>query len=303
MKTDHFLLRTMLFVPGHNEKLLNKASKSKADAVVLDLEDSCRPDSNKLLGRKIILEAVTCGLFSNMHVFVRINPRGTGFLFGDVSELTVKGVDGFLYPMAKSKGDIIFFSNLLTEIEDTKKIPHGTFKIVPVIETASGILCAREICAASERVIALGFGSEDFTTDMQSIRDVEGKSIFTPRAVVALAARSEGKIPIDTPHIDVHDLNGLEDHCLVAKTLGFEGMQILHPQEIEIVHRIYSPSENEIIKAKEIIRLFIEAEKENKGVAIMDGKFIGPPLEKRAKKILQKARLIEYYKKKKRTEE
>ena len=300
MNKNKYLLRTMMFVPGHNGKLLKKAANTDADALVLDLEDSCKPDSNKLLGRKVIKETVETGIFGKFSIFVRINPRGTGFLFEDVSELTIGGIEGFLYPMAKSRGDIIFFSNLLTEIELSKGFEPGLFKIFPVIETSGGVLNAREICTASERVVALGFGSEDFTTDLQSIRDEEGKSIFSPRAMIVFAARAEGVIPIDTPHINIHDIKGLEEHCIAAKTLGFGGMQIIHPKEIETVHRIYSPTPEEVEEAREMIRLSDEAEKEGRGVVVMNGKFVGPPLVKRAKKIIEGAELIEYHSKKRR---
>ncbi|MCD4679946.1 MAG: HpcH/HpaI aldolase/citrate lyase family protein, partial [Bacteroidales bacterium] len=186
------LFRTMLFAPGHNEKIIHKAALSDADALVLDLEDSCKPDSNKAKAREVIKRIVGSGELKKYFVFVRINPRETGFMFKDISELTIKGINGFLYPMANSEKDIIFFSNLLTEIEMSKGIKKGYFKIFPVIETAEGILNARKICAASKRVVALGFGSEDFTTDLHSIRDEEGVSIFIPRANIALAARSQG---------------------------------------------------------------------------------------------------------------
>ncbi len=288
-----YLLRTMMFVPGHEEGLIQKASKSSADALVLDLEDSCKPDSNKILGRKIIEQNVKSDQLRGLTIFVRINPRGTGFLFDDINSLTVDDIDGFLYPVASSKDDIIFFDNLLSEIESAKGFTQGKFSIFPVIETAEGILNAHEICSASERVVALGFGSEDFTTDLHSIRDEEGVSIFSPRAMVAFAARSVGIPPIDTPHIKIHDLIGLEKHCMAARLLGFGGMQILHPKEIETVHRVYSPQQSEVSDAREMIRLSNDAEKEGKGVVIMNGKFIGPPLVKRAEKLIQEYEMIE----------
>ncbi len=293
MKNNTLLLRTCLFVPGHIKKLIEKASECDADALVFDLEDSCKPNSNKKLARRLIKDYVSNGSYKKFNVFVRINPRESGFLFDDVTNLSIEGIDGFLYPMAKSKEDIIFFSNLLTEIELSKGYEVGKFKIFPVIETSGGILNSREICAASKRVVALGFGSEDFTTDLQSIRDIKGKSIFTPRALIAFAARSEGVIPIDTPYINLDDSDGLEKHCNDARILGFGGMQIIHPKEIETVHKVYTPNQKEIQNAKEIIKLSKEAEKENRGVVVMNEKFIGPPLVKRAKKLIDYASLIE----------
>ena len=287
------LLRTMMFVPGHNDALIKKAVKSNADATVLDLEDSCKPDSNKLKGRNIIYDNIISGTFRETEIFVRINPRMTGFLFEDVSTLAIKGITGFLYPVATSKSDIIFFDNLLSEIELARNLPINYFSIFPVIESAEGVINAREICAASKRVVALGFGSEDFTTDQHSIRDEEGVSIFTPRALIAFAARSENVPPIDTPHINIHDLEGLEKHCRAARLLGYGGMQILHPKEIEIVHSVYTPTEQEVADAREMIMLSEKAEKDNKGVVVMNGKFIGPPLVKRAHKLIEEFELID----------
>ena len=295
------LLRTMMFVPGHIEKLMGKASKCDADALVLDLEDSCKPNSNKEVARQVIRKSVESGLFDKFQVFVRVNPRGTGFLMKDVMELTLEGITGFLYPMAKSAADIIFFSELLSEIEMMKGFESGKFLIFPVIETGGGVLNAREICAVSERVVALGFGSEDFTQEMESIRDSADVSIFAPRALIAFGARAEGVIPIDTPHVNIHDLEGLERHCTDSKTLGYGGIQILHPKEIEIAHKVFSPGEQEMEDAREMIRLAEEAEKEDRGVVVMNGKFIGPPLVKKARKVIALADLIIQHNEKRRS--
>ncbi len=164
-----------------------------------------------------------------------------------------------------------------------------------MIETGGGILNAREICSGSERVVALGYGSEDFKTDMYIKPDEAGMCMFSPRAMIAFAARSQGVVPIDTPHIDVHDIDGLKKHCADARTLGFGGMQILHPKEIEYVHEFYTPTKEETEYAKEIIRLYEEAELKGVGVAIMNGKFISPPTVKRAYKIIETVNNIENF--------
>jgi len=112
--------------------------------------------------------------------------------------------------------------------------------------------------------------------------------LFTPRAMIAMAARAVGVIPVDTVHINVHDLDDLELNLRLAKKLGFEGMLILNPKEIPLAHKYFSPSEQEVFDAKEMLRLSEEAEKEGKGVALMNGKFIGPPMVIAAKKVLGK---------------
>lgn len=292
MRRSNFLLRSMMFVPGHNERLLMSASRSNADALILDIEDSVMPISNKQIARDMIREKVSSGIFEKFYVFPRINDKESGHLLKDVYSLTIEGVTGFVYPKAKRGEDIYFFDKLLETIEYEKGFPVDTFKIVPLIETTAAVLNAQEICLASNRVVAIAFGCEDFIADLEGIHE-EGESLYVPRAMIAMAARATGVIPIDTVHINVHDLEDLEENVKVAKMLGFEGMLILHPKELEIAHRYFSPSIEEVESAKEMLRLSEEAEKMNKGVAVMNGKFVGPPMVITAKKVLRKSMLIE----------
>lgn len=282
-----------MFVPGHNERLMSSASRSEADVLLLDIEDSVQPVVNKQLARDTIVKYVNNGSFENFHVFPRINDRESGQLLSDLSQLTIPGIDGFMYPKSKDGKDIYFIDKLLETIEYEKGIPIGSFKLIPLIETASAALHAEEICAASERVIAIAFGCEDYIADLEGIHDHAGNSLEVPRALIAMAARAQGKIPVDTVHINVHDLEDLEKNLIVAKNLGFEGMLVLHPKEIPLVHEYFSPSEVEVADASEMLSLFDEAQKTGKGVAIKNNKFIGPPMVITAKKVLAKDKLIE----------
>jgi citrate lyase subunit beta/citryl-CoA lyase len=291
MKTD-FLMRSLMFVPAHNDRLLESAARSKADVLLLDIEDSVQPSRNKQIARDKIIRYINDGKFKNHKVFPRINDRESGNLLKDVYQLSIDGVDGFMYPKAKTGEDIYFIDKLLETIECEKEMPIGTFKLIPLIETASAVLNAQDICKASKRVVAIAFGCEDFITDLQGIHDDEHESIFTPRAMIAMAARATGVIPIDTVHIKVHDMVDLEINLKTAKKLGFEGMLVLNPKEIPLAHQYFSPSEEEIAWAKEMLELSAEAEKDGKGVAVKDNKFIGPPMVKMAKNVLKKIKLI-----------
>lgn len=282
------IMRSLMFVPGHNEKLLNSASRSAADVLLLDLEDSVQPESNKAIARQKIAEWVSSGKLNNYYIFPRVNDRESGHLLKDVHTLTISGVTGFMYPKAKKGEDIYFFDKLLETIEYEKKIPIGTYKIIPLIEMSAAVLNAQEICQASKRVVAIAFGCEDFVSDLEGVHDHDGQSIFVPRAMIALAARANGVIPIDTVHINVHDLEDLEKNLILAKNLGFEGMLVLHPKELELVHKYFSPSEQEYADAKEMLELYEESQSENKGVAVKNGKFIGPPMVIAAKKVISR---------------
>ena len=277
-----------MFVPGHNEKLLLSASRSSADSLILDIEDSVQPEKNKQVARDLINEKIGAGIFSNFKIFIRINDRESGHCLKDVYALTIDGVSGFVYPKSTRGEDIYFFDKLLETVEYEKGITVGTFKIVPLIETAAAVLNAEGICLASNRVIAIAYGCEDFIADLEGIHDHEGKSLYVPRALIAMAARATGVIPIDTVHINVHDLESLEENVKLAKILGFEGMLVLHPKELEIVHRYFTYNNEEVEEAREMLRLAEEAKKEDRGVAVYGGKFVGPPMVVAAKKVIER---------------
>lgn len=289
---SNFLLRSLMFVPAHNERLMASAAKSLADVLLLDLEDSVQPVANKQVARDNIVEWVTNGSFENHMVFPRVNDRESGQLLKDLMQLTISGVDGFMYPKSYTGQDVYFIDKLLDTIEYEKGIPQGTFKLIPLIETSAAVLNAQEICRASKRVIAIAYGSEDFISDLEGIHDSEHQSLFTPRAIIAMAARANKIIPIDTVHIGVHDLEDLEHNIKLSKKLGFEGMLVLNPKELSLVHKYFSPSEKEEEDAREMLRLSEEAKLDGKGVALMNNKFIGPPMVSTAIKTLKKIELI-----------
>lgn len=287
------LMRSLLFVPAHNERLMTSATKSEADVLLFDIEDSVQPNDNKQIARDKVIQYVNDGLFDGRCIFPRINDRESGELLKDVTQLTIPGVTGFMYPKAKTGEDIYFFCKLLETIEYEKNIPIGTFKIIPLIETASAVLNAQDICKASKRVIAIAYGSEDFIADLEGQHDLEHESLFVPRNLIAMAARATGVIPIDTVHVRVKDLEDLEKNLILSKKLGYEGMLCLNPIELSLVHRYFSPSEQDVYEANEILRLDQIARENNQGVAIMNGKFVGPPFVLKAQKILKKHQLIQ----------
>jgi citrate lyase subunit beta/citryl-CoA lyase len=289
---SELLYRSLMFVPAHNERLMASAARTKADVLLLDLEDSVQPQKNKQVARDSIIKNIQNGVFLNRIIFPRVNDRESGELLKDLQQLSIDGVNGFVYPKSETGDDIYFLDRLLETIEYEKGYAVGTFKIIPLIETAGAVLNAADICAASDRVVAIAFGCEDYVTDIEGVHDLEGESIATARAMVAMAARSKGVIPIDTVHIRVHDLEHLELNLAFAKKLGFEGMLVLNPKEIPLVHKYYSPSLAEIESATEMLVLSGEAESRGVGVAVINGKFIGPPMVKAARKLLLKDKMI-----------
>lgn len=289
-----FLMRSLMFVPAHNIRLMDSATKSVADILLLDIEDSVQPSNNKQIARDNILKYVKDGRFQNIPIFPRVNDRESGFLLQDVYQLTVEGIAGFLYPKVKRGEDLYFFGKLLETIEYEKGFPIGTFKIMALIETTSAVVNIDEICkACPNRLVAVTFGCEDFVTDLGGKHDDDGVSIFTARSMIAMAAKANNIVPIDTVHIKVHDLVDLEKNLILGKKLGYEGMLVLTPKELPLVHQYYTPTDEEVLWANDMIKLSEEAIREGKGVALKDNKFIGPPMVKMAKKILEKKDLID----------
>ena len=292
MNNYDYLMRSLMFVPAHNKKLLDSSVRRDADVLLLDIEDSV-PVQDKQMARDNIKEFVKREDLNGKLIFPRVNDRESGELLKDLYQLTIDGVNGFMYPKATNGEDICFVGKLLETIEYEKHIPVGTFKIIPLIETAGAIVNIKEICTACHRVCAVTFGCEDYVTDLRGKHDPDGNSIFFARNEIVNAARATGVIPIDTVHINVHDLEDLEKNLKVAKNLGFEGMLILNPKELPLCHQYFSPSEEEVVWATEMVELADEAVREGKGVAVKEGKFIGPPMVKMARNIMAKHDQIE----------
>ena len=284
---EMYLMRSLMFVPAHNQKLLDSSLRRDADVLLLDIEDSV-PPTEKQTARNNILEFVKRPETQGKVIFPRVNDRESGELLKDLYQLTVDGIAGFMYPKSTKEEDVYFVGKLLETIEYEKGFPVGTFKLIPLIEAAGAIVNIKEICTACTRVVAVAFGCEDYVTDLGGKHDPEGQSIFYARNAIVNAARFAGVAPIDTVHIKVHDLEDLERNLILSKNLGFEGMLVLNPNELPLVNQYFSPSEEEIAWAEEMVQLTAEAKAEGKGVAVKDNKFIGPPMLKMAEKILGK---------------
>ena len=289
MKINRFPLRSLMFVPGHNIKLIESASKSQADALIFDLEDSVQPPSNKEKAREIIVESSMEPRFDRFQKFVRLNEVNSEFFFKDVLEVTKGDIDGFLLSKANTPKEVQYLDSLLSSIERELRLESESFSIIPILESAKSIVNINEIAQSSSRIVALGFGSEDFVSDIDGIRDFDtNNSISFPRRLVPIVAKANNLEAIDAAYIKVHDLAGLRKHLEMGKILGYFGMWVLHPKQNCLVNEIFSPTEQEYEEAKDFLRLYEDAKKLDKGVAIIEGKFVGPPLITKSNEIIKR---------------
>jgi len=284
------LRRTRLYMPGNNPDLMINGGLFGADSVILDLEDSVSPgekDAARVLVRNTLL---TIDYFDCERI-VRINPLSTDYGVDDLEMVVPYGVDTILVPKCESAADVKAVEKIIARLEKKHSLSYEVL-IMPLIETAKGILNAYEIGAASGRVVALCFGAEDFTADIGAERTKEGTESFVARSMLVLGAKAAGVQVIDTVFSDVQDEEGLIASTKEAMALGFEGKGVIHPAQIEPIHAVFSPAPERIEYARKVVAAIEKARSEGSGVATIGSKMIDAPIETRARKILRLAEAL-----------
>jgi citrate lyase subunit beta / citryl-CoA lyase len=251
------LRRTRLYLPGNNPDLMLNAGLFGADCVILDLEDSVAP-AEKDVARVLVRNTLLCVDFSGTERIVRINPLSTEYGRADLEMIVPAGPETILVPKCDEAADIEAVDAIITQIEKKHKIKEKTL-IMPLLETAKGALHAYEIAKASDRVVALCFGAEDFTADIGVERTKEGTESFVARSLIVLGAKAAGMQAIDTVFSDVDDEEGLVASTKEAMALGFEGKGVIHPRQIEPIHRVFSPTPERIEYAQKVVAAIEEA--------------------------------------------
>ena len=281
-------LRSFMFLPAHNKRFLDKAIVSDADAVILDLEDGV-PPFRRQEARKNIVSYSEQGLFDQRkNIFIRINPIDTQDFIVDIDELTLASIDGFMPSKVDTAKDIEFLDRLLEFYERKKGYPIGIFKLAPLIETTKAIDNVSKIAKASSRLVALCLGGEDYLNDLGSVFIYQESAFVYPRAVVVNAARANGLLPIDTPYLDIKDVDGFKDRCVNAYKNGFAGGLVLNPRQIEVANEAFSPDSEKINLSRRVIKAVRQANEEGvSGVAMLDETMVGPPMRKRAETVLK----------------
>lgn len=288
MLENNLRLRSFMFLPALNRKFLDKAITCDADGIILDLEDGV-PALKKDEARKNIIEYDNKGLLANRkNVFVRVNPIGTDDFVEDISQLTLSSVDGFMPSKVETKEDIEFLDRLLTFFERKKKIPIHKYKLAPLIETTKALENVSEIAKVSKRLVALCLGGEDYLNDLGSVFTYQQSALAFPRAMLVNAARANGLLPIDTPYLDINNIEGFKENELLAYKNSFAGILVLNPKQILPANEVFSPDSEKVDLSKRVIAAVNEAnESGTSGVAMLDGTMLGPPMRKRAETVLK----------------
>ncbi len=279
--------RSRLYLPGNEPKYFINAGLHKPDAIILDLEDSVAPnekDSAKFLVRNALRSIDFCGC----EKMVRINQLPEGI--EDLAYIVPHNVHVILIPKCESADDVIAVDNEVQILRSEFKVKNEIY-LMPIIESALGVIKSYEIATSSPNVCALAVGLEDYTADIGVERTNEGKESLFARSMVINSAKAAHVQAIDTVFSDITNMEELRKSVIEAKSLGFEGKGCIHPSQIKVINEAFVPTESEIEKAKKIVLAFEEAEKKGLGVVSIGSKMIDAPVVKRAKRVIELAML------------
>ena len=285
------LRRTMLFVPGNNPGMIADAHIYGSDAVMFDLEDSVSlPEKDA--ARMLVYNALKTIDYGNIEIVVRVNPLSTPYGRDDIFAMVHAGCPVIRMPKTESAQDVIDTEACIEEAEKAAGVPVGTTKILTAVESALGITNAYSIATASDRILGIALGAEDYVANLKTTRSAEGTELFYARSAIVVAARAAGIDALDTVYSNVNDTEGLIEQTKLIKQLGFDGKSIINPRQIAPIHNVFRPSDKDIEKAIRIIAASEEAAKRGSGVVALDGKMIDKPIVMRAQRVLTVARAM-----------
>ncbi|ARH89117.1 HpcH/HpaI aldolase/citrate lyase family protein [Streptomyces sp. MOE7] len=278
--------RSVLYMPGANERALEKAKSLPTDALILDLEDAVAPDA-KADARKRVAAAAASGEYGYREVTIRVNAPGTAWHADDLRAAAEAGPDAVVVPKVES-------ADTVREVEralEAAGAPDRT-AIWAMVETPRAMLDARAVAAASERLTVLVMGTNDLAKELHA-EHVPGRApLLTGLSLALLGARDAGKVILDGVYNDVKDPEGFEAECVQGRQFGFDGKTLIHPSQVEPCNRVFAPSADQIERSRRIIEAFDEATREGRGVVTVDGRLIENLHVEDARRILALAEAV-----------
>jgi citrate lyase subunit beta / citryl-CoA lyase len=285
--------RSVHFVPGGQQKMLEKALTLPADGLILDLEDAVPPD-RKAATRPIVREWLARD-FSGRERWIRMNPISSDLARADLAETIAGRPDGYVVPKPRHAGDVREIAQILDGLEHRHGIAPGSTRLLPIAtETPGGLLNIREVAAASPRIVAISWGIEDLGAAMglPRVRDERGRYLDIPRyarTMCAVAASAAGIDWLDTVYTDIADLDGLRRECEEGVAMGFSGKISIHPSQIEVINAVFTPDKTLVAEARELIALFEEHRARGVYAFRFRGQMVDAPHLTRARKLVERA--------------
>lgn len=260
--------RSVLYMPGANERALEKAKALPADALILDLEDAVAPDA-KAEARERVCAAAGSGEYGNREVTIRANGLDTTWHADDLAAIATSGAAAVVVPKIDSPAD-------LHQVEAALEAAGApdSLRIWAMLETPVAMLHAEEIAAASERLAVLVMGTNDLAKELHAHHVPGRQPLLGGLSLCLLAARATGKVILDGVYNDIADADGFEAECLQGRQMGFDGKTLIHPSQLDAANRVFAPDPGEIERARRIIAAFEEAEADGRGVVTVDGRMV-----------------------------
>jgi len=278
--------RSLLFIPSNSPAMLQNADIFGADGVIFDLEDAVSIHE-KDAARTLLDTFLSMYPLNHLEIIVRINQIESSIQSKELQLIVSDKIDTIMLPKATVSSTMILIGQL-KKIEIEKKLTKK-IQIIPIIEMAESVLEVKDI-AKLERVNGLLLGAEDLASDLEVSRSIDSLEILMPRAFTILAAKANKIDAIDTPFIHKDDEDGLMKDAKFAKQLGMNAKACIHPNQVEIINDIFSPSKEEIKQAQRIIEAYHKPENMHKGAFSLDGKMVDKPIIDRALKLIDKAK-------------
>lgn len=285
------MYRSLLFLPGNNPNMLINGNCLGADAVIFDLEDAVSPNE-KDAARILVRNTLRYMDFGACKRIVRINGTDTDCWQADLEAVLPEKPDMILLPKTSSPQDALQVDGFMSCMEDKMGFERNAIGLLALIETALGVENAFQTAICSPRIRGLFLGAEDLTADLRCKRTKQGREIEYARARLVMAARAAGVEVYDTPFTDVNDDTGIMDDALVAKGLGFSGKACISPRHVAPVNQVFSPSQQEIDYAYEVLDAIALAKEQGKGAIALRGKMIDAPIVARAKRTIEAAEAL-----------
>ncbi|HVN85865.1 MAG TPA: aldolase/citrate lyase family protein [Candidatus Binatia bacterium] len=283
------LRRSMLFVPGDNAAMLSTVFVHRPDSIMFDLEDAVSP-SQKDSARLLVYQALRHPAYRDIEIVVRINALETEFGLKDLEAAVRGGAHIVRLPKTENPEEIGKLETHIARIEKDCGRAVGDTKVMAAIESASGVVNAVAIAKSSSRMVAIALAGFDYLVDMHTHRsDGWEPELFYARAAVLHAARAAHIDAFDVVYGNINDDEGFLREVMIAKRLGFNGKSLIHPKQIDLLHKAYAPTEEELSHAKRVVAAAEEAHRKGLGVASLDGKMVDPPVIEEAEMTLQLA--------------
>ncbi|UQS81929.1 citrate (pro-3S)-lyase subunit beta [Bombilactobacillus folatiphilus] len=283
------LRRTMMFVPGNNPAMVKDAGIYGADSVMFDLEDAVSI-TEKDAARYLVYEALTTLDYGDTELVVRINGEDTPFYEDDIRVMVKAGVDVIRLPKVEDAQMMHHLEERVVAAEKEFGKPVGSINLMAAIESAQGVLNAEEIAKSSKRMIGIALSAEDYTTDMKTHRYPDGQELFFARNMILHAARAAGIAAFDTVFSNMDDPEGFYRETRLIHQLGFDGKSLVNPRQVEMVNKVYQPTEKEIVNAQNVLAAIEQAKRQGSGVISMNGQMVDRPVALRAQRVMKLAK-------------